>query len=164
MSYSDFTCCYAGSFCWLHGCCSDHVALNGKQSPLTFGIVATLPPGVNSRPYRVSWCGCFVTRIIADQIYFQSQNQKKTLYNDLKKDLLCWKLFLDVNGVQLLVPQTVACNILGDATLTDAGAWDEAAEMFWSGKFPCMMQSADVLIHLKEFLTLIISVRIWGHR
>jgi hypothetical protein len=69
-----------------------------------------------------------------------------------------------VNGVQLLVPQTVACNILGDATLTDAGAWDEAAEMFWSGKFPCMMQSADVLIHLKEFLTLIISVRIWGHR
>ena len=40
------------------------------------------------------------------------------------------------NGVELLVPHTVACNILGDATLTGAGAWDEAAGLFWSRKFP----------------------------
>ena len=113
----------------------------------------------------VRFSRCFVTRIIAEQKSLQSQQQKKTLSSDLKKDLLWWKLFLDVfNGVELLVPQTVACNILGDATLTGAGAWDEAAGLFWSRKFPRMMQSADVPIHLKEFLTLIISVKLWGHR
>ena len=113
----------------------------------------------------VRFSRCFVTRIIAEQKSLQSQKQKKTLSHDLKKDLLWWKLFLDVfNGVELLVPETVACNILGDATLTGAGAWDEAAGIFWSRKFPREMQSADVPIHLKEFLTLIISVRIWGHR
>ena len=81
----------------------------------------------------VRFSRCFVTRIIAEQKSLQSQQQKKTLSSDLKKDLLWWKLFLDVfNGVELLVPQTVACNILGDATLTGAGAWDEAAGMFWS--------------------------------
>ena len=113
----------------------------------------------------VRFSRCFVTRIIAEQKSLQSQKQKKSLSHDLKKDLLWWKLFLDVfNGVELLVPQTVACNILGDATLTGAGAWDEAAGVFWSRKFPRLMQSAEVPIHLKEFLTLIISVRIWGHR
>ena len=113
----------------------------------------------------VRYSRCFVTRIIAEQKSLSNQKQKKPLSHDLKKDLLWWKLFLDVfNGVELLVPQTVACNILGDATLTGAGAWDEAAGMFWSRKFPRTMQSADVPIHLKEFLTLIISVRLWGHK
>ena len=113
----------------------------------------------------VRFSRCFVTRIIAEQKSLKQQKQKKTLSSEIKKDLLWWKLFLDVfNGVELLVPQTVSCNVLGDATLTGAGAWDEAAGLFWSRKFPWMMQSADTPIHLKEFLTLIASVRIWGHR
>ena len=112
----------------------------------------------------VRFSRCFVTRIIAEQKSLKMQKQKKTLSSEIRKDLLWWKLFLDVfNGVELLVPRTVSCNVLGDATLTGAGAWDEAGGLFWSRKFP-WMQSADTPIHLKEFLTLIASVRIWGHR
>ena len=113
----------------------------------------------------VRWSRCFVTRIIAEQKSLTAQKQKKTLTSEIKKDLLWWKLFLDVfNGVEMMIPHTVSCNVLGDATLTGAGAWDEAAGLFWSRKFPRMMQSAETPIHLKEFLTLIASVRIWGHR
>ena len=113
----------------------------------------------------VRFSRCFVTRIIGEQKSLKNQKQKKALSSEIKKDLLWWKLFLDVfNGVELIIPHTVSCNVLGDATLTGAGAWDEAAGMFWSRKFPWLLQSADTPIHLKEFLTIIASVRIWGHR
>ena len=113
----------------------------------------------------VRFSRCFVTRIIAEQKSLKAQKQKTTLSKDIKKDLLWWKLFLDVfNGVELLVPPTVACNVLGDATLSGGGAWDEANGLFWSRKFPFLMQSPDIRIHLKEFITLIISVRLWGHK
>ena len=107
---------------------------------------------------------CFVTRIIAEQKSLKSQKQKKTLSHDVKKDLLWWKTFLDVfNGIELIVPLTVFCNILGDATLNGAGAWNEELGQFWSRQFPFSMRSPDIPIHLKEFFTVIISVRIWGH-
>ena len=106
----------------------------------------------------------FVIRIIAEQKALKSQKQKKTLSYDLKKDLLWWKLFLDVfNGVELIIPQTVFCNVLGDATLAGGGAWNEMSNQYWSRKFPFTMQSPDIPIHLKEFYILIISVKIWGH-
>ena len=106
----------------------------------------------------------FVTRIIAEQKSLKGQKQKKTLSHDVKKDLLWWKMFLDVfNGVELLVPQTVSLNVLGDATLSGGGAWNENLAQYWSRKFPFTMQSPDIPIHLKEFYTLIISVKIWGH-
>ena len=112
----------------------------------------------------VRFSRCFVTRIIAEQKSIKAQKQKKTLSHDIKKDLLWWKLFLDVfNGIEILVPPTVACNVLGDATLSGGGAWDEANCSFWSRKFPLQMQGQDVKIHIKEFITLIISVRTWGH-
>ena len=112
----------------------------------------------------VRFSRCFVSRIIAEQKSLRAQKQKKTLSHDIKKDLLWWKLFLDVfNGVELLVPPTVACNVLGDATLSGGGAWDEVNGSFWSRKFPLEMQTPDVKIHIKEFITLIISVRTWGH-
>ena len=106
----------------------------------------------------------FVIRIIAEQKALKSQKQKKTLSYDLKKDLLWWKLFLDVfNGVELIIPQTVFCNFLGDAMLAGGGAWNEMSNQYWSRKFPFTMQSPDIPIHLKEFYILIISVKIWGH-
>ena len=67
------------------------------------------------------------------------------------------------NGVELLVPHTVSFNVLGDATLTGAGAWNEVSGQFWSRRFPLSMQSPEFPIHLKEFITVIISVKIWGH-
>ena len=112
----------------------------------------------------VRFSRCFVSRIIAEQKSLKAQKQKKTLSHDIKKDLLWWKLFLDVfNGIELLVPPTVACNVLGDATLSGGGAWDEVNGFLCSRKFPLEMQSPDVKIHIKEFITLIISVRTWDH-
>ena len=105
----------------------------------------------------------FVARIISEQKSLKSQKQKKSLSDEVKKDLLWWKMFLDVfNGVELIIPQTVSCNILGDATLSGAGAWNEDFQEFWSRKFPWHMQSADFPIHQKEFLTVIIEVKVWG--
>ena len=112
----------------------------------------------------VRFSRCFVTRIIAEQKSLKNQKQKKTLSHDIKKDLLWWKTFLDVfNGVELIVPHTVSCNVLGDATLSGAGAWNEVSGQFWSRRFPLSMQSPEFPIHLKEFITVIISVKIWGH-
>ena len=112
----------------------------------------------------VRFSRCFVSRIISEQKGLKAQKQKKTLSTDLRKDLLWWKTFLDVfNGVELIIPETVSCNVLGDATLSGAGAWNEVQKQFWSCKFPRAMQSPDVPIHLKEFYTVIIQVKIWGH-
>jgi hypothetical protein len=51
----------------------------------------------------VRFSRCFVARVIAEQKSLKSQKQKKQLSHDLKKDLLWWKMFLDVfNGVELI--------------------------------------------------------------
>ena len=111
----------------------------------------------------VRFSRCFVARIIGEQKNLKSQKQKKTLSHDIRKDLLWWKTFLDVfNGVELMIPVTVACNVLGDATLSGAGAWNEERKQFWSRKFPWSMQSPELPIHLKEFITVIIQAKVWG--
>ena len=46
--------------------------------------------------------------------------------------------------------------------MSGAGAWNEESGQFWSRKFPLQMQSPDVPIHLKEFITVIIAIKIWG--
>ena len=105
----------------------------------------------------------FVARIISEYKSLKSQKQKKTLSEGTKKDLLWWRKFLDVfNGIELIIPNTVTCNVLGDATMTGSGAWNEALGEFWSRKFPWYMQSAEFPIHQKEFLTVIVEVKVWG--
>ena len=53
----------------------------------------------------VRFSRCFVTKVIAEQKTLKTQKQKKKLSNDLKKDLLWWKMFLDkFNGVELIIP------------------------------------------------------------
>ena len=111
----------------------------------------------------VRFSRCFVARIIGEQKSLKSQKQKKKLSEEAKKDLLWWKMFLDVfNGIELIIPQTVACNVLGDATLSGAGAWNEVLGEFWSRKFPPFLQSPNFPIHQKEFLTVIVQVKVWG--
>ena len=111
----------------------------------------------------VRFSRCFVSRIISEQKSLKSQKQKKTLSGEVKKDFLWWKMFLDVfNGVELIIPATVSCNVLGDATLSGAGAWNEVTKEYWSAKFPFEMQSPYYPIHQKEFLTVIVQVKIWG--
>lgn len=111
----------------------------------------------------VRFSRCFVTRVIAEQKSLKSQKQKKKLSNDLKKDLLWWKMFMDkFNGVELIIPRTVSCHVLGDATLSGAGAWDEDLGEYWSREFPRALQSPDYPIHQKEFITVILEVKVWG--
>ena len=104
-----------------------------------------------------------VTRVIAEQKSLKSQKQKTTLSHHLKKDLLWWKMFLDMfNGVELIIPNIVSCNILGDATLAGAGAWNRDSQQYWSRKFPRVLQSPDFPIHQKEFITVILEAKVWG--
>ena len=111
----------------------------------------------------VRFSRCFVTRIIAEQKSLKSQKQKKKLSHELKKDLLWWKMFLDMfNGVELIIPATVCCNVLGDATLSGAGAWNENLKEYWSRMFPLALQSPTCPIHIKEFITVILEVKMWG--
>ena len=111
----------------------------------------------------VRFSRCFVTRVIAEQKSLKTQKQKKKLSNDLRKDLLWWKFFLDkFNGVELIIPNTVCCNVLGDATLSGAGAWNEDLKEYWSRKFPRALQSSEYPIHQKEFITVILEVKVWG--
>ena len=111
----------------------------------------------------VRYSRCFVSRIIAAIRSLRSQKQKITLSTEIKKDLLWWTHFLDIfNGVELLVPNTVYCNILGDATLAGGGSWNESEKEYVSRKFPFHLQGASVYIHIKEFWMVIIAAKIWG--
>ena len=111
----------------------------------------------------VRFSRCFVTRIIAEHKSLKFQKQKTTLSNDIKKDLLWWKQFMvTFNGVELIIPITVSCNVLGDATLSGGGAWNVVRLEYWSRKFPFQYQTPDYPIHLKEFWTVLVQVKIWG--
>ena len=111
----------------------------------------------------VRFSRCFVARVIAEQKSLKTQKQKKKLSNELKKDLLWWKMFLDkFNGVELIIPSTVSCNTLGDATLSGAGAWNHDLKEYWSREFPRALQSPDYPIHQKEFITVILEAKVWG--
>ena len=111
----------------------------------------------------VRFSRCFVTRIIAELKSLKFQKQKTNLSMDIKKDLLWWKQFMATfNGVELIIPTTVSCNVLGDATLSGGGAWNEERKEFWSRKFPFQYQSPDYPIHLKEFWTVLVQLKTWG--
>ena len=112
----------------------------------------------------VRFSRCFVARIISILKGLRSQKQKVTLDHETKKDFLWWETFLPVfNGIELLVPDTVFCSVLGDATLHGGGSWNEAEKEFFSRPFPFHMKSPNVYIHIKEFLVAIIATKLWGH-
>ena len=107
----------------------------------------------------------FVSRIIAALKTLKSQKQKIKMSREIRKDFLWWTNFLDVfNGVELLIPSTVYCNILGDATMVGGGTWNEDEKEYVSRKFPIQLQAASVFIHIniKEFLIVILAVKLWG--
>ena len=107
---------------------------------------------------------CFVARIIAVLKGLRTQRQKVTLSAEIQKDFLWWSEFLPVfNGVELLVPNTVFCSVLGDATLLGGGCWNEREKEFFSRKFPLHLQHHQIYIHLKEFYIAIIAAKVWGY-
>ena len=113
----------------------------------------------------VRYSRCFVSRIISCIKSLKGQKQKTTLSLDIRKDFLWWTSFLDVfNGVELLIPNTVYCNILGDATLAGGGAWNEMEKEYISRRFPFHLQSPTIYIHLKEFWMVILAAKVWGSK
>ena len=107
---------------------------------------------------------CFVSRIISVLKGLRSQKQKVTLNQEVRKDFLWWAEFLPVfNGVELIVPDTVFCSVIGDATLQGGGSWNEKEKQFFSRQFPAHLISPKIYIHIKEFLVSITSAKLWGH-
>ena len=112
----------------------------------------------------VRFSRCFVSRIIALLKGLRTQKQKVTLTENVKKDFLWWSEFLPVfNGVELLVPSTVFCSVLGDATLQGGGSWNEREKEYFSRRFPPHLQDHNIFIHLKEFFIAIVAAKLWGH-
>ena len=112
----------------------------------------------------VRFSRCFVARIISILKGLRTQKQKVTLNEETRKDFLWWSEFLPVfNGVEMLVPDTVFCSVIGDATLHGGGSWNEREKEFFSRPFPLHLKDPKIYIHLKEFLVTIAATKLWGH-
>ena len=100
-------------------------------------------------------------------------NLKVKLSEDCRKDLLWWRNFLQLyNGVTMIEDETaiplslsqlidsphIVC--AGDATLTGGGAWHGGC--YWSRQFPLSLRDQKIPIHIKEFLVVIVSTKLWG--
>jgi hypothetical protein len=59
---------------------------------------------------------------------------------------------------QLLDKPHTIC--VGDATLTGGGAWHGSC--YWSRQFPLKLRDPKIPVHIKEFLVVIVSVKLWG--
>ena len=111
----------------------------------------------------VKFSRCFVLRIIAELKTLKSQKQKCTLSENIRKDFLWWYQFLAVfNGTELMVPNCIAVSVAGDACPSGMGSWNPTKQEYFSRKFPHYLLDPKVPIHIKEFICVIISVRLWG--
>ena len=101
------------------------------------------------------------------------ENTKVKLSEDCRKDLLWWRCFLkEYNGVTMIendqaiklsLPQLMdtphrVC--VGDATLTGGGAWHD--HQYWSRQLPHNLRDHKIPVHIKEFLVVIVSIKLWG--
>ena len=106
----------------------------------------------------------FVSRIISELRKLPSQSAKTTLSNEIRKDFLWWEKYMEVfSGVVLIPPTTVCQSVLGDAYPQGGGSWNPVLQEYFSMRFPEYMCSPDTPIHIKEFIIVILSVRLWGH-
>ena len=105
----------------------------------------------------------FINRIISEIKKLTAQKQKITLSQDVRKDLLWWFKFMEVfNGIELIIPNDVSINIAGDACPMGLGAWNLDSQEYYSGLFPLHLQDPQIPIHVKEFVCIIVSVKLWG--
>ena len=105
----------------------------------------------------------FVSRIISEVRKLPSQSSKTTLSRDIRKDFIWWDKYIEVfSGVELIPPITVSQSVLGDAYPQGGGSWNPIRNEYFSNGFPQYMCSADTPIHIKEFVIVLLSVRMWG--
>ena len=106
----------------------------------------------------------FVSRIIAEIKKLPKQSSKTKLSNEIRKDFLWWETYLQVfSGVEFIPPTTVCQTVLGDAYPQGGGSWNPVRNEYFSLQFPQYMCSAETPIHIKEFIVVILSVRLWGN-
>ena len=107
----------------------------------------------------------FVNRIISEVKKLQSQKQKTTLSLEIRKDFLWWFHFLNIfNGKELIISHEISVNVAGDACVMGLGSWNVENSEYFSGYFPRHLQDPQIPIHVKEFICLIVSVKIWGEK
>ena len=112
----------------------------------------------------VQYSRCFVLRIIAEVKKLKSQNQKTTLSSSIRKDFLWWETYMnEFNGIHLLVPNLISEQISGDACPMGFGCWYPNQKEYFSSRFPKSLQDPKIPIHLKEFICIILAVKVWGH-
>ena len=105
----------------------------------------------------------FVSRIIAEVRKLQAQSSKTTLSSEIRKDFLWWETYLEVfSGVEIIPATTVSQSVLGDAYPQGGGSWNPVLNQYFSMRFPEYMCSPDTPIHIKEFIIVLLSIRLWG--
>ena len=105
----------------------------------------------------------FVGRIISVLRSLKSQSSKTILSSEIRKDFLWWNKFLETfSGVELIPPITVSQSVYGDAYPQGGGSWNPVLMEYFSMRFPQYMCSADTPIHTKEFIIVLLSIRLWG--
>jgi hypothetical protein len=117
----------------------------------------------------------FINRLLTQlrDMAGKPENMKAKISEECKKDLLWWRSFIkDYNGItmieneeaiqlslaQLLDKPFTVC--VGDATLTGGGAWH--GQSYWSRQLPHDLKDHKIPIHIKEFLVVIVSTKLWG--
>jgi len=70
----------------------------------------------------------------------------------------------EFSGVEIIPASTVSFAVYGDACAQGGGGWNPATSEFFSLKFPSYMLSDEVPIHIKEFIVVILSVRLWASK
>ena len=105
----------------------------------------------------------FVSRIICEIRKLTSQNAKTTLSRDIRKDFLWWEMYIEeFSGVQMITPISVCQSVLGDAYPQGGGSWNPVLNQYFSMSFPQYLHSSDTPIHVKEFVIVLLSIRMWG--
>ena len=111
----------------------------------------------------VKFSRVFVSRIINEIKILKNQKDKIRLSNDVKKDFVWWKQFMEVfNGVQLIVPELILIQLAGDACPQGMGCFNPSDNGYFSTKFPLNFQDPCIPIHLKEFMWIIVATKLWG--
>ena len=105
----------------------------------------------------------FVSRIIAEVRKLEKQSEKTTLSPFIRKDFLWWHTFLEeFSGVEIIPSPTVSLAVYGDACVQGGGGWNPSTSEFFSLRFPDNLCSSEVPIHVKEFIVVILSLRLWA--
>ena len=66
------------------------------------------------------------------------------------------------NGVELMIPDSIAAQVAGDACPTGLGSWNLCSREYFSRRFPHSLRDPQIPIHVLEFLCVIIAVKKWG--